>query len=197
MAFKDLREWIDRLDKEGELKRISAQVDWDREIGTITRTVQDANGPALLFENIKDYNASWCKRLFTSGLVTKERLSLMLGLPKDAPGKDQVEVARKRFRERIKPILVDRGPVKENILKGIDVNIYDLPVPHWYYLDGGRRINTSCGVVTKDPETGWVNVGMYEGSIVDRNTIVVACVGESHWGQHFTASHRCYKKLGI
>mgnify|MGYP003346719030 FL=1 len=55
MACMDLRQWIDLLEREGELHRVKAQVDWDGEIGTISRRVLEEQGPALLFENIKDH----------------------------------------------------------------------------------------------------------------------------------------------
>ena len=55
MSFVDMREWIARLDKEGELRRITAEVDWDRELGAISRRVLEKKGPALLFERIKGY----------------------------------------------------------------------------------------------------------------------------------------------
>ena len=51
----DLRQWMDLLDREGELHRIAAPVSWDREIGTISRKVLERKGPALLFENIRGY----------------------------------------------------------------------------------------------------------------------------------------------
>ena len=49
MGFMDLRQWIALLEKEGELRRITAEVDWDREIGAIARRVLEKKGPALLF----------------------------------------------------------------------------------------------------------------------------------------------------
>ena len=55
MAYKDLREWIETLESEGELARVKAKVDWDLEIGGITQRVFDEEGPALLFENIKGH----------------------------------------------------------------------------------------------------------------------------------------------
>ena len=55
--FGDLRGWIDALRKEGELHQIDAEVDWDCELGTVTRRAfGNGDGPALLFTNIKDYN---------------------------------------------------------------------------------------------------------------------------------------------
>ena len=55
--FGDMRGWIEALRKEGELHEIDTEVDWDCELGTITRRVfGNGDGPALLFNNIKDYN---------------------------------------------------------------------------------------------------------------------------------------------
>ncbi len=53
MGFMDMRQWMARLEQQGELRRIKASVDWDREIGAIARRVLEKKGPALLFENIK------------------------------------------------------------------------------------------------------------------------------------------------
>ena len=50
MSYKDLREFLGRLDREGELKRISSEVDVDLEITEITDRVSKAGGPALLFQ---------------------------------------------------------------------------------------------------------------------------------------------------
>lgn len=50
MAYKDLRDFITALEKQGELKRISTEVDVDLEITEITDRVSKAQGPALLFE---------------------------------------------------------------------------------------------------------------------------------------------------
>ena len=83
MSFVDMREWIARLDKEGELRRITAEVDWDRELGAIARRVLEKKGPALLFENIKGYRDGRCTKLFVSGLGTRRRLALALGFPRD------------------------------------------------------------------------------------------------------------------
>ena len=66
-AFGDMRGWIDALRAQGELHEIAAEVDWNLELGTITRLAQGTGtGKALLFNNIKDYNKpdSRCRRIF-------------------------------------------------------------------------------------------------------------------------------------
>ena len=60
VAFGDMRNWMKALKAAGELREIDAEVDWNVELGTITRVAQGpGTGPALLFKNIKDYNIGW------------------------------------------------------------------------------------------------------------------------------------------
>ena len=77
IAYRDLRNWIDALKAAGEIKEINAEVDWEIELGTIMRLAQGAgDGPALLFNNIKDYNQSnsRCRRIFGgAGLFISSR----------------------------------------------------------------------------------------------------------------------------
>jgi len=57
VAFGDMRNWMKALKAAGELREIDAEVDWNVELGTVTRIAQGpGTGPALLFNNIKDYN---------------------------------------------------------------------------------------------------------------------------------------------
>lgn len=186
MGFMDLRQWLTLLEKEGELKRIGAEVDWDREIGTIARKVLERKGPALLFENIKDYREGRCTRLFTGGLASRERLALALGFPKDVSNRELVQYVMQKNRESIEPRVVATGPIKDHIVKGTDVDLTEFPVPKWHYLEGGRYINSFAGTVTRDPDTGLQNVGMYRGMIGKPNTIPSLLIkGGQHWGQHF------------
>ena len=56
VAIEDIHELIELLEKEGELKKVKTQVDTDLEIAEILRRTMYNNGPAILFENIKDYD---------------------------------------------------------------------------------------------------------------------------------------------
>jgi len=186
MAFKDMREWITKLEEEGELIRVTKEVDWRDEIAGIARIALNNREPATLFENIKDYQTGRCTKLLQGALGTPERVALMMGLPKKAKKRDMVNIVRKAMYAKCPPVLVENGPVKENIVKGEDINLYDFPVPQWHSLDGGRYINTWCGVVTKDPEDGWVNIGLYRGMIADKDKISVLLCASQHWGIHFS-----------
>ena len=91
MKIKDMRGFIDKLEEEGELKRVTTEVDWDLEIGAITRKVYSSIGPALLFENIKGHKDTISTSLFTGGLATKDRIAMMMGLPREIRHRDLSE----------------------------------------------------------------------------------------------------------
>ncbi|HWP22628.1 MAG TPA: UbiD family decarboxylase [Candidatus Binatia bacterium] len=192
MAFADLRGWINDLAERKDLKRISAQVDWDEEIGAITREVSSRGGPALLFDNIKDYQNTLCRRLFTNGTGTRERVCRIIGVPPSTTYRDMVPIFKERFSKPVRPVTVSGGPVKENIVRGDGVDLFQFPVPKWNPLDGGRYIMTSATVVTRDPDTGTLNGGTYRGMITGKNTIGVLLAMTQGWGKHFSK----YKNRG-
>jgi 4-hydroxy-3-polyprenylbenzoate decarboxylase len=192
MAYQSLREWIEKLEAEGELSRVKAEVDWNLEIGGIMREACDRRGPALLFDNIKDYKDTLCRKLFTGSLSTFSKVALMLGLPKETPYVDLIKVWRERSKKRVKPVTIATGPCKENILKGSDVDLFQFPVPHWSKLDAGRYIGTFHAVVTKDPDTQWENSGVYRQMIHDKNSTSMSVAQ----GQHIWMHWRKWRRRG-
>lgn len=192
MPIKDLREWIAELEEQGEVARITEQVDWDLEIGGITQEVFDRNGPALLFENIKDYDTTVSRKFFTGALASFSRIALMLGLPKETPYRELIDVWRERSKKHIKPVVVETGPVKQNIIKGADVDMFQFPAPLWHKLDGHRYIGTFDGVVTKDRDSDWINVGLYRRAIHNKNQLGITFTV----GQHAWLHWRSYSKQG-
>ena len=76
--------------------------------------------------------------------------------------------------------------MKDVILRGDEVDQTDFPVPKWHHLEGGRYIHTFSGIVTRDPDTRVMNVGIYRGMIGQKNTTPFLLIkGGQHWGQHF------------
>ncbi|MFM9888953.1 MAG: UbiD family decarboxylase [Burkholderiales bacterium] len=186
MMFGDLRGWIDHLRKEGELQEIDAKVDWDCELGTIARKAfGEGKGPAVLFNHIKDYEKGRCTRVFTGSLSNYSRVAMMFGLPKDASITELVKAARKAYGTQLPPNIVATGPVKENILRGEQIDLFEFPVPKWHREDGGRYINTIQGTVTKDPVSGRLNVGCYRGMVGKKDTIPSLLWRAQNWGQDF------------
>ena len=181
----DLRDWLTLLEGEGQLYRMQAEVDWRGELAEVQRQVILKQGPAILYENIKDYRSGRCTRLFCGGIATQGRTALMLGMPLDSSRGELIRELRARFRNPVAPEVVASGSVKENILRGDDIDLFEFPVPQWHPDDSGRYINTWGGVVTRDPETGQQNVGVYRAVIASRDKINVLLVPAQNWGVHF------------
>ncbi len=165
MPYQDLREFIARLEPEGHLKRVKRQVDWNLEIGHIAKVNEQQGGPALLFDDVKDYPGM---PVLTSLFTAKERLALALEMD---PGARFLELARTwvgRIRgKRVPPVWVPSGPCKENILKGEAATLFRFPAPWFYPKDGGRYIGTACSLITRNLETGRINLGTYRVMIID------------------------------
>jgi len=87
--------------------------------------------------------------------------------------RELVKLGRTILTEGIAPKIVKTGPVKENVIKGDDVDLNEFPVPQWNRIDGGRYILTYGGVVTKDPNSGIMNVGVYRGMVAGKNLIPI------------------------
>ena len=173
MPFNDLREYIDRLEAAGELMRITAEVDWNLELGAITRRSMDLRGPALLFENIKDYPG---QRIFANSMSRSKqnpcsRMAMALDMPRESSMLDLIREFARRIPNLTKPRLVETAPCKENIVTGNDVDLWRLPTPYLHSMDGGRYIGTWHVDVTKHPDTGHVNYGTYRHVIHDKNTL--------------------------
>lgn len=194
MAFpyNDLRAFMDACEKKGELVRIKKEVDWNLELGGIARSVMRKGGPALLFENIKGYENARCQRLFINGLGNRQRVAMALGLPLEASYRDITVTMKERLLRPVAPVEVPSGPVKEVILRGDEIDLYEFPVPKYNHMDGGRYINTYCGVATMNPETKVMNVGTYRGMILEKNKIGVLLATTQHWGHHFVK----YREMG-
>ena len=180
-----LRSFMDQLEAEGDLCRIDAEVDWDQEIAAISRVNLGQAGPALLFENIKDYKDSYCSRVLTCAIGKHSQAALAAGMPANSSYQEVIAELRRRYRNPIAPEIVDTGPVKDNILTGDDINLFELPAPLFHYDDGGRYLDTFCCTVTKDPDSGVSNVGIYRGQLLDRDKFVKVIGKTQGWGQHF------------
>jgi len=177
--MKDLRDFIQKCEEEGELARIKPEVDWYLELSHIAKLNEEKGGPALLFENVKDYNSP----VLTSACTTTNRLALIMGMPKNTTLVELMREWVKRTRLKIPPQWVDTGPCKENIDKGDQINLLKFPVPHVYPKDGGRYFGTAVYVVSKDPDTGWVNLGTYRLQILDEKTLGTQFIKGKHADQ--------------
>ena len=164
----ELREFIAELQRTGDILRITEEVDWDGEAGAISRRNFEMGGPALWFENVKDYPAGYT--ILNGPVGTWRRVAIAMGLRADTPLREIYRVYEERLGQSVPPRLVDssKAPVKQNVFLGDEVDLYRLPAPLIHEGDGGRYLGTWDIVVTRDPESGWTNWGMYRFMLHNR-----------------------------
>ena len=171
MPYKGLREFIAKLEEAGELRRVKAEVDWYLELAHIAKISEEQSGPALLFENVKGYATP----VFASAFTTPSRLAAAMEMPRTStlPQVTREWVERTKPDKLIAPQWIEAGqaPCKENVDTGDKVDLTKFPVPHLWPNDGGRYFGTAVSFITKDPETGWVNVGTYRSQLLDKQTL--------------------------
>ncbi len=196
MAYRDLREFIKRLEKEGELKRISAEVDPQLEITEITDRVCKADGPALLFENPKGsripvlINALGSQRRMALALEVNEvgevaaRIRGFLDMQSPQGLFDKLKMLPKLAEiGAFFPRTVKSGPCKEVILRD-NFSLSSLPILKCWRQDGGRYITWPL-VITKNPENGKRNVGVYRMQVYDDRTTGMHWQTQKHGAEHF------------
>ena len=186
--MKSIRDFIEQAESDGMLKRIKAEVDWNLELSHIAKLNEEKKGPALLFENVKDYDSP----VLTSVCTTTERLSLIMGMPKDSTLVDLMRHWVEKGEAKIPPKLVDTGPCKENKMMADEVDLFKFPVPKFFPMDGGRFFGTAHFVVTKDPESDWVNVGTYRLQLLDKNILGTQFIK----GKHSDIMLKKYQAMG-
>lgn len=172
MAYLDLREFMEALDKAGELVTIEVEVDWNLEAGAIMRRTYEIGAPAVHFKKIRGYPQGYTLLGAPMGRGrrgTWSKLAIALEMDPDIPYRALFQEFHRRVSSPIKPYQVSTGPCKENILMGKEVNLFKFPAPYLHDGDGGRYIGTWHCTITKDPDTGWVNWGLYRLMIHTKN----------------------------
>lgn len=172
MPFKSLREYVDFLDDEGQLKVVEG-ADWDREIGGLNQiAVRKRPFPALLFDDIEGYEPGY--RVLSNAMTTPFQYSAAAGLD---PMEEKIDVVMaQRERSNLQnmtfhpPETVESGPVLENV-KSEGIDVLDFPAPRWNDKDGGRYIGTGDVIITRNAETGEINTGTYRVQVHGPETI--------------------------
>lgn len=176
--YKDLRGYLALLERAGLLKRVKAQVDLQYEVGAICARSLDRKGPGILFENIKGYERI---PLVTNILSTVEQVAVAFGTEPD--DRNVCEAIERGMANPIPPRVVEAGPCQEEVHTGEEVNVQEFPTPWWHESDGGQYVGTTAGVITADPETGYINMGLYRVMIKDKNTLTVNMKGSHPIGE--------------
>jgi 4-hydroxy-3-polyprenylbenzoate decarboxylase len=164
--IQDLREWLDRAEGINELIQIDKPVNRDEEMSAITYLVakQDPS-PAILFDNPKGYEDSpiGARMLWNILGPSSKRIALTVEEPPETPTLELIRRLKEKMKDRIPPreIPATEAPVYENTLSGADIDLEQLPIPRHWPLDGGRYAGTADAVFTRDPDSGYLNIGTY------------------------------------
>jgi UbiD family decarboxylase len=196
--LRSMRDYVDALKAIGEVQEIDAEVDWNLEIGAITRRCYELGAPAPLFNTITGIEKGFRALGAPAGVSSKpgqylSRIALSLGLPLDATAKDIVEaLVAARDRAPIPPRLVATGPCKENVLLDGNVDLLRIPSPLIHEGDGGRYIGTYGVIVAQTPDKSWTNWAIARVMLVGK-TQMTGVVSEQ---QHLGMIHKMWKDIG-
>ena len=195
MPYRNLREFIDLLDRRGQLVRLKLPVSPYLEITEIADRVMKGNADqnkALLFENLPGYTMPVLINTFGSA----ERMAWALGVSElDELNQRLAKLIDLRLPQGLsqavgrgqdlwgalqsiglRPRKVRRAPVQQ-VVHLADADLTSLPILHCWPKDGGRFI-TLPQVITRHPQTGVRNVGMYRLQVLDERRLLI------HWQRH-------------
>lgn len=188
MKYKDLRDFIHKLEKQGELKRISMEIDPDLEMTEIADRTLRAGGPAILFENPKGYDMPVLANLFGTpqrvamgmGQESVEALrevgKLLAYLKEPEPPKglkdlwEKLPVLKKVLNMPAKEL--KKAPCQEVVLSGDQVDLTKLPIQRCWPGDAAPLITWGL-TVTRGPHKKRQNLGIYRQQVLGPNKVIM------------------------
>ncbi len=209
--FKNLREFLDLLENEGELIRIRTEVDPELEISEITDRVSkmQGGGKALLFENVKGSKMPVLINAFGSykrmalamggesiehAAKRIEKLLSIKGVPKTFTGKFDL-LGEMIDLSKIPPKHVKNAPCQDVVVTD-KARLSRIPILKCWPKDAGRFITLPL-VFTKDPETGDRNIGMYRMQVFDDKSTGMHWQTQKDGAIHALKAKRLGKKLEV
>jgi len=186
--YADLRDFIDALEKQGELKRIDLEVDPCLEMTEIADRTLRAGGPALLFTNPKGSSVPVLANLFG----TERRVALGMGADKVGALREIGELLAylrqpdppENFRDAIDkapllkkvmamgPKVVRNPPCQAHVREGDAVDLYELPIQTCWPGDAGPLVTWPL-VITRGPQKKRQNLGIYRMQLIGRNKLIM------------------------
>ena len=193
MSIEDIPQFIQELENAGEIKRVKTEVDTDLEIAEILRRAMYANGPAILFENVKGHDMPVLGNAFGSlkrleiGLETTDFTEIgqrivdmtKMEIPSGIFNKIKKLPELSKMSDSFSK-LEKSGPVTEVI--NDNPSFDKIPILKTWPNDAGKFITFGL-VATKHPETGVRNLGVYRIQILDSTHAIM------HWQKHKRGAH--------
>ncbi|MEE7628224.1 4-hydroxy-3-polyprenylbenzoate decarboxylase [Methylobacter sp. Wu8] len=188
MIYKDLRDFIKQLEKQGELKRITVEVDPYLEMTEICDRTLKQGGPALLFENPKGANIPVLANLFG----TPRRVAMGMGaesvtelrgigellayLKEPEPPKGMKDAWEKFpvFKQvlNMAPKIISSPPCQELVREGDEIDLADYPIQTCWPEDAAPLITWPL-VITKGPNKERQNLGIYRMQVIGKNKVIM------------------------
>ncbi|KAF7767534.1 3-octaprenyl-4-hydroxybenzoate carboxy-lyase UbiD [Pseudoalteromonas citrea] len=209
MKYKDLRDFISRLEEQGELVRITQPISTKLEMTEIADRTLRAGGPALLFENPEGFDIPVLANLFgtpkrvamgmgqTDVSELREVGKLLAFLKEPEPPKGikealgQIPVFKQVLNMPAKE--VRKAPCQQIVLSGDDVDLTKLPIQHCWPGDAAPLITWGL-TVTKGPYKKRQNLGIYRQQLLGKNKIIMRWL--SHRGGALDYQEWCKEHPG-
>ncbi|MDP6732343.1 MAG: 4-hydroxy-3-polyprenylbenzoate decarboxylase [Gammaproteobacteria bacterium] len=188
MSFSDLRDFITLLEKEGELKRITTEVDPYLEVTEISDRILRAGGPALLFENLKGSSIPLLANLFGNtrrialamgqedidGLRDVGKLLAFLKEPTPPSGWKDLWKNLPSYKNvlNVAPNVKKSAPCQDLVIEVDDVDLAMFPIQTCWPGDVAPLVTWPL-VITRGPEKDRQNLGIYRMQLMDRNKLIM------------------------
>ena len=193
MKYRDLRDFIDGLEADGQLRRVAEPVSVRLEMTAVSDFVLRAAGPALLFQNPIGYKFPVLTNLFgTPGRVAlgmgatgvgdlRDVGRLLASLKEPEPPKGLKDAGRLLQMAKalwdMKPAVVRNAPCQHEVLAGDEIDLAKLPVQTCWPGDAGPLISWGL-VVTRGPQGGpnaraRQNLGIYRQQVIGPRQVIV------------------------
>src|SRR3990167_1979502 len=187
--FEDLRGYLSYLEKQGQLLRVSDEVDAKFEIAAGIRKTSDVEGPALLFESVRGF-PGW--RVLGGLFATRKLVALGLGVPQDQMLERYLTLEDKR----IPPEIVATGPVKEIKWTGDQVDLAKLPIVTHASKDCGPYVTIGLQV-GKDPDTGIRNLSIHRMLVLGKDKLSLWAPADHHLGRMILKAEEQQRGLAV
>ena len=209
MKYQDLRDFLKQLEAQGELKRVTVEVDPYLEMTEIADRTLKAGGPALLFENVKGHSMPVLANLFgTPDRVAKgmgqESLSALRDVgtllaylkEPEPPAGFKDALSKLPLLKKVlsmAPKVRNNAPCQEVVLSGDDVNLHAIPVQHCWPGDVAPLITWGL-TVTRGPHKKRQNLGIYRQQVLSKNKLIMRWL--SHRGGALDYQEFCKQNPG-
>ena len=168
--YNDMREFLDQLESDGQLVRISEPLDVrykTNELEALESYVASREGPCMVLDNLEGYNTPGVP-LVLNVYGSRKRIAAALGAENELDAKMKVSDIINQLGEWIDPTIVNRNdaPCKEVVIAESDIDLR-AQLPHVWFGEERQSYPNCNTTVSKDPETGQINASTYRYGFLD------------------------------